>query len=105
MRKSRILVLGIPVLLICLQTALAQHNFKPPAGYVPDERTAVAVAEAILIPIYGADNIRTERPFRATLRGKIWVVEGTLPTGMVGGVALVEISKEDGRVLRVIHGK
>jgi NTF2 fold immunity protein len=32
-------------------------------------------------------------------------VEGSLPKGAKGGVALAEISKEDGRIIRVSHGK
>jgi hypothetical protein len=28
-----------------------------------------------------------------------------LPAGAVGGVAEVEINKNDGRIIRVIHGK
>ena len=41
--------------------------------------------------------------------GDVWTVEGTLPFGSggmcVGGVDIVEISKKDGRILRVSHGK
>jgi hypothetical protein len=36
----------------------------------------------------------------------IWIVEGTLPKQYTrGGVAVAEIAKDDGRVLRVNHGK
>jgi len=83
----------------------AQGSYKPKAGYVPDAGTAVLIAEAILTPIYGADQIHNERPFRATLQGQIWFVRGSLPPGYDGGVAEVEISKDDGRILRVMHGK
>ena len=85
--------------------ATAEHSYVPPRGFVPDERTAIAVAEAILIPIYGAEKIRSERPFRAILRDKTWVVSGSLPRGWVGGVTIIEISKDDCHILRVSHGK
>jgi hypothetical protein len=83
----------------------AEHSYKPPQGYIPDERTAIAVAEAVLVPIYGAEQIAHERPFHGVLRGDVWEVSGSLPRGWVGGVALVRIDKEDGRILRVTHGK
>jgi NTF2 fold immunity protein len=89
--------------------AEAKHSYTPANGLVPDSATAVRIAEAVLVPIYSESVVAKERPFRATLVGEVWIVEGTLPcdgTGdCVGGVAVVEISKKDGRVLRVSHGK
>lgn len=80
-------------------------SYVPPNGFVPDSRTAIAIAEAILEPIYGADTIRRERPLQARLKGVVWTVTGSIPDGMVGGVALIQISKADGRILRVTHGR
>ncbi len=90
---------------IGLASSAPKMTYKPKAGYVPDAGTAILIAEAILVPIYGADQIRNERPFRATLQGQTWFVQGSLPPGYDGGVAEVEISKDDGRILRVMHGK
>ena len=56
-------------------------------------------------PIYGDSQIQGEAPFRAVLHGGVWTVAGTLPPGMVGGVAIAELAKSDARVLRVAHGK
>ena len=72
---------------------------------VPDETTAVRVAEKVLIPIYGRKHIESERPFTAKLNGNVWTVYGYLPPGWDGGVAEVEIDKRNGRILRVTHGK
>lgn len=80
------------------------HSFVPANGYVPDTSTASQIAEVILIPIYGSRTVESERPFRATLRGNVWHVVGTLEGEGFGGVAIVEISKADGRILRVSHG-
>ena len=82
-----------------------KHSSIPTDGVVPDKETAVRIAEAVLIPIYGRQQIESERPFNATLIEGIWIVEGTLPKLMLGGVAQVEISKHDGRILRITHGK
>ena len=84
--------------------------------YVPNEETAVAVAEAVLIPIYGRKTIEAEKPFHATLKNEVWQVAGTLycangkpqsdlnPT-CVGGVAVIEISKRDAHIISVVHYK
>lgn len=87
-----------------MSAASNEHTFMPANGYVPDERVALAIAEAVLIPIYGAEQIRSQRPFRAVLKDGVWTVTGSLPRGAVGGTALIEISKKDGCIRRVIHG-
>jgi len=78
--------------------------------------TAIKVAEAVLIPVYGQKLVESERPFKATLKNGIWTVGGTLYCGdgkpqsthaptCVGGVAVVKISKKDGCVLFMTHYK
>jgi hypothetical protein len=92
-----------------LAQPMASHGYKPPQGYVPDEATAIKIAIAVWEPIYGRDKIAAEKPYRATLRDGVWTVEGSLNTQpgelVAGGTALAEISKSDGRILRVTHGK
>lgn len=84
----------------------AKHNGVPKEGYVPNAETAIGIAVAVWGPLYGASNIARQKPYRATLREDgVWVVEGSLPKGWLGGVALAEISKSDGRILRVSHGR
>lgn len=97
-------------LLLCLQVgATAQPpgrstSIPPKNGYVPDEQTAVKIAEAILMPIFGTELVTGERPFHGHLEGNIWIIEGTLHTEL-GGVAMVKIQRSDGRVVSVVHGK
>jgi hypothetical protein len=81
------------------------HSYVPPNGFVPDSITAIRVAEAVLIPVYGAEQIEREKPLSAKLQTGVWTIEGHLPPGMVGGVALVQIAKKDGCILRMSHGK
>lgn len=83
----------------------ASHNFIPPSGYVPDEQTAIRIAIAVWEPIYGPMHIANKKPFHAQLLGDVWIVEGSLPKGVVGGVPIAEISKVDGRIVRVSHGR
>jgi hypothetical protein len=82
-----------------------EHNYKPAQGYVPDATTAIAIAIAVWEPIYGNEQISKQKPFKAALVNGIWTVQGSLPKGSLGGVAVAEIAKDDGRVLRVSHGK
>ncbi|MBP1150333.1 MULTISPECIES: YbbC/YhhH family protein [Methylocaldum] len=82
-----------------------EHSYVPDEGFIPDEMTAVVVAEAILKPIYGVENIDRQKPLKAVLNNTVWVIKGTLPEGLMGGVAMIEISKRDAKVIRVSHGK
>jgi hypothetical protein len=86
-------------------------SFRPKEGFVPNAETAVRVGEAVLMPVYGEKTIVGERPFKATLQGDVWTVEGTLhcdgPPGAtcVGGTAVVKISKTSGQILFMLHYK
>lgn len=82
-----------------------RHRYQPPEGFVPDEKAAIRIAQAVWEPIYGADHISREKPFSAKLQNGIWLVEGSLPKPMPGGVALAEIDKKTGRIIRVSHGQ
>jgi hypothetical protein len=101
--------------LFLLMTATGQ-SYKPKSGFVPDSTTAIKIAEAVLAPVYGEKKIVAERPFSAELQGDVWIVTGTLhctdgqgnsvPTDYChGGVATVRLSRIDGRILSMIHGK
>jgi hypothetical protein len=104
-------VLACTVLLV---SELAGQGYKPASGYVPDSKTAVKIAEAVLAPVYGEKQIESERPFTATLKHGVWTVTGTVrcpdgkggtTTSCDGGVAEVQISKNDARILYMLHGK
>ena len=100
----------LAAILLLSSSTLAQepapHSYVPKKGFVPDARTAISIAEAVWAPIYGAAQIKQERPLQAVLKGDVWVVTGSLPAGYArGGVALAEIAKGDARILRVSHEK
>jgi hypothetical protein len=79
------------------------HSFLPDSGFIPDSLTAIKVAEALLIPIYGAKQLRSELPLKAFRSDSNWIVEGSIPRDNVGGVVHIELGRRDGRVLRVTH--
>ena len=95
-------------ILVGLATALFGQTrseiFNKPGGLVPDQRTAIAIAEAVLFPIYGEKNIRPQRPYVVKhARGK-WIIEGApLPPGFAGGVFHIEIGQRDARILELWH--
>jgi hypothetical protein len=91
--------------LMAVAVADSAHSYKPKKGYVPDEKTAIAVARAVWEPIYGKETIDRQSPFIVSLKDEIWTVTGSLPKHLVGGVALIQIKQSDCQVIRVSHGK
>jgi hypothetical protein len=86
----------------------APKGYVPPKGFVPDSATAVRVAVAVWIPIYGERQIMSEQPFVATLKDSVWTVTGSLPPALkgshvVGGTAVAKIAQRDGGILFVNH--
>jgi hypothetical protein len=92
-------------LLIGIVTGATKHKVIRKEGYVPNAETAIKIAVAVWIPIYGQEQIDGEKPYKARLENEVWVVEGSLPKGWIGGVALAEIQKGDGKIVRISHGK
>lgn len=110
MMKSFGALLVLPVLFFVwgfgiISGGTARGSYIPRNGFVPDKGTAVRVAEAILVPIYGETQVTSERPFSADLRDGVWIVTGHLPDGWEGGAAEVRISKKSCEVISVTHGK
>jgi hypothetical protein len=111
------LLILIGLIIVSLIRVLAAPNESsdvigiPENGFVPDKTTAISIAVAVWTPIYGKESIKSEKPYKAELKGDVWRVKGSLKKhwynyGMLkGGVAEAEISKLDGRILSVNHGK
>jgi len=106
-------------LILCCALVIVAGAFSQEAtkrNYVPNSETAVAIAEAVLIPVYGKKDIESERPYKATLKADVWTVAGTLHCAdgkfqsethpsCVGGTAVVEISKLDAHIISMTHHK
>jgi hypothetical protein len=110
----RVFVLTIVILFASTVSFAQDHalgvpkSVVPKNGFVPTATVAVAVAEAVLIPMYGKQQIASERPFKAELSGGVWDVTGSLhcvpPTSPCpGGTAQVKISKRTGEILFMTH--
>lgn len=81
----------------------------PKGGFVPNAEVAVTFAEAVLAPVYGKQTVASERPFKATLRRNVWIVQGKVPcvgtrdAVCPGGAGEVWISKRTGQILYMTH--
>ncbi|MBL9187195.1 MAG: YbbC/YhhH family protein [Opitutaceae bacterium] len=103
MKIAVMMLLGMLCLASCAKITVTEMVWKPKGGFVPDEKTAIAIAVAVWNPIYGEKEIADQKPYTATLEDGLWRVEGTLPPDRLGGVAYAVLAKEDGKVLSVWH--
>ena len=83
---------------------IVQKGYVPADGFVPNEETAIKIAEAVLVPIYG-ERVLEKKPFIVKLEGDVWSIKGSLPEGYLGGVPYVKIQKSDCKILMVGHSK
>jgi len=102
-----LLVLFIMVFEMNGISSASDRGVIPSDGFVPTTEVAAAVAEAVLIPIYGEKNITNQKPFEVALNGDVWVIKGTVQdtpnTIRLGGVFTIKISRITGEILYLIH--
>ena len=102
---ASLLLITASAVFIC-NSKKPKPSYEPPDGLVPNGEVAAQIADAIWNPIYGKNVIEAEKPFRVYLENGVWIVRGApLPKGAFGGVAIAEISKKDGKIIRVSHGQ
>lgn len=111
---KQILLLVFATVCACPQdaarpTAIPKNGFVPKGGFVSGADVAVAIAEAVLTPVYGKETVTSERPFKATLNRGIWLVRGKVPCEgspdavCPGGAGEVWIAKRSGQILYMNH--
>ncbi len=71
-------------------------------GYVPNQRTATAIAKAVMEARFGERNVKWQYPLSAKLHRGIWTVTGDKYA--LGRLYVIRISKKDGRILRFYLG-
>ena len=76
-------------------------------GFISSSEDAAGIAEIVAKRIYGDENVEKQKPFIVSLKNDIWYVRGTLSGSQYtkGGVLEMEISKSDGKIIRISHGK
>lgn len=83
-------------------------GYIPKDGFVSTPEIAVQIAEIVLKKIYGEKNIEKQKPFSINLENDVWIIEGYWDRNdfyTFGGVAYIEMRKDNGEILKVIHGK
>jgi len=104
MKKHKILIAIIIFIFSSFVVSSDNKSFWKKINLVPNEETAIKIAEAVWLPIYD-EHIYSHKPFIAKDKKTYWIVKGTLPKGYKGGVPYIEIRKSDCKILKVEHGK
>ena len=95
------------VALLLAPLALVTGTEKDHKDYVPDERTAERIAQAILIGQYGQDRVSAQMPLHADgSNAKYWIVQGSIHSEGIppkGGGFAVWINKHSGCVGNVVE--
>jgi hypothetical protein len=73
------------------RSIVLSRSYAPKDGYVPDASTAIAIADAVTVPIYGRSTVDQEKPLRAELKDGRWLVIGTDHRATAGGGGTVEV--------------
>ncbi|MGH9779570.1 MAG: NTF2 fold immunity protein [Candidatus Acidiferrales bacterium] len=94
--------------LLPLLAVASGFDFEDPeklnANIVPDEATAIRIAEAVLIPLHGQQQVEAQRPYVVKSPTKeYWVVYGS--SRQLGGGFFVAIKKKSGCVTRIGFAK
>ncbi len=91
----------LTVLLLLIVTTAALSHATQHADYVPDEKTAERIAEAVLVARFGQSRVDAQRPLHAASMSKDqWLVQGTIEDKQgrpqIGGGFGVWINKHNG---------
>ena len=98
-------VLFMLLLSVALSVFASPQKAANTTDLVPNDTTAIKIAEAIWLSKYG-DKIFKCKPFKARLVDtSIWEVYGTLPSGSKGGCPHIKIKKSNCEILSIEHGK
>jgi ATP-dependent Clp protease ATP-binding subunit ClpA len=73
----------------------------PEAGCVPDQETAMKIAEAVWVAVYGEEFVKQQRPLETDLTAGVWTVRGSPPPEQAGQTLVARISQIDGRILKM----
>ncbi len=104
-------LLGVVLLLTMVAFGRDSGKTTPHPDYVPDEKTAERIAEAVLIARFGQERVNAQLPLRVvSASNDQWMVQGTVldkegrpPVG--GGGFFVWINKHTGCLSVVEHMK
>ena len=84
-----------------------KENVPESLGFIDSPQVAKEKGVAVLKEIYGEESLKDEEPFTVAFdeKNQAWLIQGTLPDNMEGGVAHIIIQKSDGKVVAIWHDK
>jgi len=95
--------LVVPTSIILLTAISLAQAPVPKDGFVPNQKTAIRIAEAVLPPICGC--VSSNRPFTATLKDGVWTVRGKGPKGKIvlgGGEVQMHIDQQTDAIISYV---
>lgn len=84
---------------------LTLHSCKNQPNYSDKEKKFIKIAKNAIRNSFGAEILENNEPYRITRKDSVWVVKGTLPDGMDGGVPVVIIDTVNMEVVEIYHTK
>jgi hypothetical protein len=105
--KLRWLIIGsiCAGLVACKVCQSSTHKeYKNYSGQVTDVNVAINIAEANWCEKYGRKILRY-KPFKAKKVQEVWIVYGSLKTGLYGGTPEIKIDELTGKVLEIYRTK
>lgn len=99
----------LPVCAVLLLAASQAQSYTPKEGFVPDSTTALTIVKAVLIPVYGKEEIESGNDYKGNLEKGVWTIGWILDcpeaksATCLGGSVEVKLRKADGRILKMTH--
>ncbi len=90
---------------IALSDTTIHNLIYPNSIIIKDKETIIKMVEPLLFATYTRENIMKQRPYKAYLVDKYWVISGTLPNGYLGGNFLIIVDATNSKIIRLTHGK
>ena len=88
-----------------VQAARSSNNEPFHKPLLATKEVAIATVEPMLFSIYGKQLISKQRPYEVYLIDGYWYLSGTLPKAHLGGTFQIIVEANNGRVLKLTHGK
>ena len=105
MTKTFRTIAFLAVVVLASQLLGADLPSIPAKGMVPDEATAVKLADILLPQAFPPEEVNRFVPYHAQLKKDVWTIFGTLKPNSRGGTPMMSISKRDARVLEVWYSQ
>ncbi|MBQ8475344.1 MAG: hypothetical protein IJ499_06780 [Clostridia bacterium] len=88
------------------ESYVEQYSSNRMLGAVDTKEVAIEKAEELWRKVYG-DYSAERKPYAVyyDAENEVWLVEGTLPSGTLGGVPHLIVSKVDGKILALWHDR